>query len=129
MYDNGVQCIGPRKDGTIFTRAVEYDISSGTQAEYRREYKLPATHGYFRYRGGVHVLEDFGGSVHWLIGWGSSATGRKVALEETIAVSEVDPVSGTAHLEINMRTASEDAWTYRAYRIPESEVDIPLNLP
>ena len=100
-----------------------------TQAEYRREYKLAATHGYFPYRGGVHVLEDFGGSVHWLISWGGSATGRTVALDKTIAVSEVNPVSGTAHLEMNMRTASEDAWTYRAYRIPESEVDIPLNLP
>ncbi len=129
MYDNGVQCIGPRKDSNAFSRAVEYDISSGTQAEYEREYRLPATHGYFPYRGGVHVLEDFVGSVHWLISWGGSATGRTVALDKTIAVSEVNPVTGTAHLEMNMRVAGEDAWSYRAYRIPESEVDIPLNLP
>ena len=129
MYDNGVQCIGPRKDSAPFSRAVEYDISSGTQAEYKREYHLPASHGYFRYRGGVHVLEDFGGNVHWLISWGGSATNRTVAETEAIAVSEVDPATGTAHLEMNMYKGSLDAWSYRAYRVPESEVDIPLNLP
>ena len=130
MYDNGVQCIGPRKDSAPFSRAVEYDISSGTQAEYEREYHLPASHGYFPYRGGVHVLEDFGGTVHWLISWGGRATNRTVAVTETIAVSEVDPDgAGTAHLEVNMYKGSLDAWSYRAYRVPESEVDIPLNLP
>ena len=129
MYDNGVQCIGPRKDSAPFSRAVEYDISSGTQAEYKREYHLPASHGYFLYRGGVHVLEDFGGNVHWLISWGGSATNRTVAETEAIAVSEVDPATGTAHLEMNMYKGSLDAWSYRAYRVPESEVDIPLNLP
>ncbi|MDE0228576.1 MAG: aryl-sulfate sulfotransferase, partial [Spirochaetaceae bacterium] len=129
MYDNGVQCLGARKDTTPFSRAVEYDISSGTQAEYEREYRLPAAQGYFPYRGGVHVLDGFGGSVHWLISWGGSAEGRTVALNRTIAVSEVDPATGTAHLQVNMRTGSEDAWTYRAYRIADSEVDIPLNLP
>ena len=131
MYDNGVQCLGSRKNTARFSRAVEYDISSGTQAEWEREYRLPAAHGYFPYRGGVHVLEDFAGSVHWLISWGGSAEGKSgaLAVHETIAVSEVDPATGTAHLEVNMRTGSEDAWTYRAYRIPESAVDIPLNLP
>ena len=129
MFDNGVQCLGARKNAAPFSRAVEYDVSSGTRAEFVREYRLPAAQGYFPYRGGVHVLEDFGGSVHWLISWGGSATGRTVALDKTIAVSEVDPASGTAHLEVNMRTDTEDAWTYRAYRIPESAVDIPLNLP
>ena len=44
-------------------------------------------------------------------------------------MSEVDPATGTAHLEVNMRTGSADAWTYRAYRILESAVDIPLNPP
>ena len=47
MFDNGVQCIGARKNSTAFSRAVEYDISSGTQADYLREYRLPGTHGYF----------------------------------------------------------------------------------
>ena len=100
MYDNGVQCIGARKDAAPFSRAVEYDISSGTQAAYLREYQLPATQGYFPYRCGVHVLEEFGGSVHWLIAWGAIATGGMVAADKTIAVSEVDPVTGTVHLEV-----------------------------
>ena len=129
MYDNGVQCIGARKASAAFSRAVEYDISSGTQADYLREYRLPATHGYFPFRGGVHVLEGFGGSVHWLISWGGSATGRTVALDRTIAVSEVNPVTGTAHLEVNMYKGSLDAWSYRVYRVPESAVDIPRYLP
>jgi len=129
MFDNGVQCIGRRKNTSPFSRAVEYDISSGTHAAYLREYRLPAAHGHFPYRGGVHVLEDFGGSVHWLISWGGGAEGRTVKLDKTIAVSEVDPATGTAHLELNLRKGSQDAWSYRAYRIPESEVDIPLHLP
>ena len=129
MFDNGVQCIGARKNSTAFSRAVEYDISSGTQADYLREYRLPGTHGYFPYRGGVHVLDGFGGSVHWLISWGGSATGRTVALDRTIAVSEVDPANRSAHLEVNMYKGSLDAWSYRVYRVPESAVDIPRNLP
>ena len=44
------------------------------------------------------MLEEFGGSVHWLISWGGYAVGRTVALDQTIAVSEVDPATGTAHL-------------------------------
>ena len=129
MYDNGVQCNGPRKDRAVFSRAVEYDLSSGTQAEYLREYRLPEAHGHFPYRGGVHVLDEFGGSVHWLISWGGNAVGRTVALDQTIAVSEVDPATGTAHLELTMYKGTRDAWSYRVYRIPESAVDIPLNLP
>ncbi len=129
MYDNGEQCLGARKNTTPFSRAVEYDISSGTQAKYEREYRLPDAQGYFPYRGGVHVLDGFGGSVHWLISWGGDAEDRTIALNKTIAVSEVDPATGTAHLEVNMRTATDDAWTYRAYRISASDVDIPLNLP
>ena len=129
MFDNGNQCIGPRKDSPPFSRAVEYDISSGTRAEFEREYKPPAGHGYFPYRGGVHVLEGFGGRVHWLISWGGDAAGRTVDPDQTIAVSEVDPDTGTAHLELNMYQGSLDAWSYRAYRVPESEVEILLNLP
>ena len=129
MYDNGVQCLGARKDSAPFSRAVEYDISSGTQAEFKREYRPHAGQGYFPYRGGVHVLEDFGGSVHWLISWDGSATGRTVDLGRTIAVSEVDPDAGAAHLEVNMYKGGLDAWSYRVYRAPESEVEIPLNLP
>ena len=129
MYDNGVQCVGARKNSSAFSRAVEYDISSGTDAKYLREYRLPSSHGYFPYRGGVHVLDGFGGGVHWLISWGGAARGRTVNLSQTIAVSEVNPVTGAAHLEVNMRTGGSDVWTYRVYRIPENAVTIPLNLP
>ena len=129
LYDNGVQCIGARKEHAPFSRAVEYDISSGTHAVYKREYQPPAGQGYFPYRGGVHVLDGFGGKVHWLISWGGSAAGRTVAVERTIAVSEVDPDTGTAHLEVNMVMDSLDAWSYRVYRVPEDALDLSLNVP
>ena len=129
LYDNGVQCIGPRKGTSPFSRAVEYDISSGTQAEFKREYQPRAGQGYFPYRGGVHVLEEFSGSLHWLISWGGNATGRTVALDKTIAVTEVNPETGTVHLEVNMYKGSLDAWSYRVYRVPESELSLSLNLP
>ena len=129
MYDNGVQCIGARKDSAPFSRAVEYDISSGTWAVYKREYRPPAGQGYFPYRGGVDVLDDFGGRVHWLISWGGTAADRTVSVEETIAVSEVDPDTGTVHLEVNMSMDRLDAWSYRVYRVPENALALPLNLP
>ena len=131
MFDNGVQCLGDRKDDTPFSRAVEYDISSGTRAELLREYRLPERYGYFPYEGGVSVLDDFGGSAHWLISWGTKGNMRSgtVTPREAIAISEVDPATGTAHLHINMTEGDEEVWTYRAYRVPESDVTIPLNLP
>ena len=129
MYDNGVQCIGARKNSPPFSRAVEYDIASGTHAEYKREYRPPAGQGYFPYRGGVDVLDDFGGAVHWLISWGGNAADRTVAVEEAIAVSEVDPETGAVHLELNMFKDDQDAWTYRVYRVPAAALDLPLNLP
>ena len=131
MFDNGVQCLGDRKNGPRFSRAVEYDISSGTQAALLREYRLPARYGYFPYEGGVSVLDHFGGSVHWLISWGTKGNTRSgtVTAQEAIAISEVDPATGTAHLHINMTAGDDEAWTYRAYRVPEGNVTIPLNLP
>ena len=129
MYDNGVQCIGTRKNGAQFSRAVEYDISSGTHAVYKREYRAPDGQGYFPYRGGVHVLDTFGGKVHWLINWGGSASDRTVTVDNTIAVSEVDPDTGTVHMEVTMFKDSLDAWSYRVYRVPENVLDLPLNLP
>jgi hypothetical protein len=129
MYDNGAQCLGTRKAVAPFSRAVEYDISSGTHAELLHEVKLPEEQGYFPYRGGVHVLESFGGSVHWLISWGGAPANESVLLVEQIVVSEVDPATGTAHLKMSMYADQSEVWTYRAYRIPESAVDIALNLP
>ncbi len=129
MYDNGVQCIGTRKHSAPFSRAVEYDISSGTHAVYKREYRAPDGQGYFPYRGGVHVLDAFGGKVHWLINWGGGASDRSVAVDNTIAVSEVDPDTGTVHMQVTMFKGALDAWSYRVYRVPEDALDLPLNLP
>ena len=129
MYDNGVQCIGARKNSAPFSRAVEYDISSGSNAVYKREYRAPEDQGYFPYRGGVHVLDTFGGKVHWLINWGGSASDRTVTVDNAVAVSEVDPETGTVHMEVNMFKDTLDAWSYRVYRVPEDALDLPLNLP
>jgi len=131
MFDNGVQCVGDRKDGPPFSRAVEYDISSGLYAKLLRQYRLPERYGYFPFEGGVSVLDNFGGDVHWLISWGTKGTTRSgtVTPREAIAISEVDPATGTAHLHVNMTEGDQEVWTYRAYRVPERDVTIPLNLP
>ena len=124
MFDNGMHCLGPRKEVSAFSRAVEYDISSGTQAVFRREFRLPDKYGFFRFEGGVSVLGD----DRWLISWGSRRTGS-VPANETIAVSEVDPATGTVHLHMNMSEGDQVFRTYRAYRVSETDVDIPWNLP
>ena len=124
MYDNGVQCLGPRKNNTPFSRAVEYNIASGTQAVFRREYRLPAKYGYFPYTGGVHVLGN-----RWLISWGSASGTASVAANEMIAISEVEPGTATAHLHLNISKGTQVGWTYRVYGVSESSVDIPWNLP
>ena len=125
MFDNGVQCLGPRKQQPPFSRAVEYDISSGTQAVFRRQFRLPDRYGYFPYTGGVSV---YGG--RWLISWGiDTGDSRSVAAHEAIAVSEVDPATGAAHLHLNISKGSRVGWTYRVYQMPETAVDIPWNLP
>ena len=125
MFDNGVQCLGPRKQQPPFSRAVEYDISSGTQAVFLRQFRLPARYGYFPYTGGVSVYGD-----RWLISWGlDTGNSRSVAAHEAIAVSEVDPATGAAHLHLNISKGSRVGWTYRVYQMPETAVDIPWNLP
>ena len=133
LFDNGVQCLGDRKSDPPFTRAVEYDISSGTQAAYRREFRLPDEYGHSPFEGGVSVLQepdDPDDVVHWLISWGiRDRSSGSVTAQESIAISEVDPETGTAHLHVNMSIGDQEAWSYRAYRVPESAVSIPLNLP
>ena len=42
LFDNGVHCLGSRKTLPPETRVVEYDISTGTQAPFVREYRRPA---------------------------------------------------------------------------------------
>ena len=125
LFDNGVDCRGKRKGSGRFTRVVEYDISSGSQAVFHRQYVLPSGHGYSRIRGSVRELRN----GNWLIAWGdfSDAT---VPPEQRVVVSEVDSF-GTAVLELNMFHASThtETYTYRAYREREADIDIPWDLP
>ena len=104
---------------------VEYDISSGTRADHVREFKLPGKYGYTGNRGGVTVLDN---NTRWLIAWGQTY-GGSVPTGETIAVSEVDPDTGTAHFHMHMSKSHKPAQSYRVYREPEASVRIPLNLP
>jgi hypothetical protein len=124
LFDNGVGCRGTRKHEAIFSRVVEYDISSGTQAEYRRSYRLPTQYGATDVWGGATVLD----SDRWLIAWNNSWL-VAVPSAETIAVSEINPVDGTAHLHMHMSAGNSRATTYRVYREAEENVQIPLNLP
>ena len=123
LFDNGNHCIGPRKNESWYTRVVQYDISSGTQARFEREYRQRNASSTL-YEGGVTVLE---GSGHWLITWGRNDTGE-AAQSGVIAISEVD-TSGTAVLEIHMSRSGKLFDTYRVYREREADVSIPLNLP
>ena len=119
LYDNGTLCLGPRQFDPPFTRVVEYDISSGTHARYVREFRLPAAHGYTPVEGGVSV---YGGDhPRWLIAWGPTELGTST--DPPFHVSEVDPGTGAVHLRLQWGVS------YRAYREPEADVPIPLNLP
>jgi hypothetical protein len=123
VFDNGEDCAGARKADGKFTRVVEYDISSGTQAAFVRQYKLPAGHGYSYIRGSVRELDN----GNWLIAWGDFASPTRSA-DRQIRVSEVDPGSGTAVFELAIYRSSSRV-TYRAYRQSEADLDLPLNLP
>ena len=131
MFDNGVQCLGPRKNLTPFSRVVEYDISSGTQAEFLREYRRPAAQGHSQARGGVTVVNDDMDRTNdrWLIAWGGRIVNATVGVQELIAISEVDPVTGTALFELSMFKSGNPVRTYRVYHQPDAAVTIPLSLP
>ena len=125
LFDNGHACRGPRKDLTRFSRAVEYDISSGTQAVFRRQVRLPSEQGYSASMGAVTVLNN----GNWLIAWGR-LVGATVAGNRLLTVSEVDP-DGTTLFSMNMDPpqTSNAVRTYRAYRASEADIRVPLNLP
>ena len=124
LFDNGVLCLGPRKAKTPFTRVVEYDISSGTQAAFKHAFEQPAGHGYSDVEGSVTVL----GRNRWLIAWGRPVW-ITANLDDVPSIVEVDPSNGTTYLEIHMSKSGEPAFSYRVYRVPESDITIPLNLP
>ena len=117
MFDNGTHCPGPRRNEQPFTRIVEYDISSGTEARWVREYRLPEEYGVAESGGGVVALPDTG---HWLITWGNNGP--------TIAVSEVD-TAGTEIFRLSMSRDGQRYGTGRVYRERETDVALRPNLP
>ena len=125
LFDNGVGCSGPRKEEARFTRVVEYDISSGTEARLINEYRPPPEQGVSTSMGSVQDLDG-----RWVISWGIRHDAQ-VSLSERIAVSEIelDPNGGAARelLHLHMSHDGKPAFTYRVNRSPE--VDLPLNLP
>ena len=116
MFDNGTHCLGERKNDPPFTRVVEYDISSGTEARFVREYRLPEADGVATSGGGVTELKN----GNWLITWGNNGP--------TIAVSEVDP-DGNEVFRVRMTRDGVQYGTGRVSREPESALNLPVNLP
>ena len=116
MFDNGNHCLGPRKGRPPVTRIVEYDISTGTEARFVREYRLPAVDGFAASGGGVTALEN----GNWLITWGNNGP--------RIAVSEVD-TEGNEVFRLTMARNGEQYGTSRVYREAEADLSVPLNLP
>ena len=125
MFDNGVFCAGPRKDRAVFSRAVSYDISSGTHAVLQHEVKQPQGHGYSDITGSVSVLRE----DRWLIAWGRPNEVKNSEHDAYASIIEVDPATGITYLRIHMSKSGELAWSYRVYRVPESAIQIPLTLP
>ena len=129
LFDNGNLCNGSRKDLTRFSRAVEYQLvitDTRKEAVFRRQFRLPANHGYASTRGSAVELPN----GNWLIAWGTLRAAT-VPYDRSRSISEVDPDSGVSVLNINMHWQSDMklAHTYRVYRESEANVDIPLNLP
>ena len=116
MFDNGNHCLGARKDLPPVTRIVEYDISSGTEARFVREYRLPEADGLAASGGGVTALPN----GNWLITWGNSGP--------MIAVSEVDP-AGNEIFRVSMTRDGERYGTGRVSREAEADLVVPLNIP
>lgn len=116
MFDNGNHCLGPRKNRPPVTRIVEYDIASGTEARFVREYRLPAADGFAASGGGVTALEN----GNWLITWGNNGP--------RIAVSEVD-TEGNEVFRLSMTKDGAQYGTSRVYREAEADLGVLSNLP
>jgi hypothetical protein len=124
LFDNGNGCFGSRKNEAIYSRVVEYDISSGTQAAFVREFRRAASQGYAHAKGGVTVLDN----GNWLITWGNIEDATDPP-SELVAINEVDPATGTSLFEMSMSSSFGLYESYRVYLVPEDEVDPPLKLP
>ena len=127
IFDNGNLCRGERNNEKAFSRVVEYQLmTSGSppEARFRRQYLLPDGNGYASTRGSVVTLPN----GHWLVAWGT-LTSATHSPSDLLAISEIDPATGTPVQEIAMRSSDGrlSAYTYRAYR--ESGIEIPPNLP
>ena len=122
VFDNGNFCLGPRKDDPVFSRVVEYELSS-REARFSREYRRRSGHGYARYEGGVTVLDN----GNWLIFWGYPLD-YTVAVDALVTISEVNP-QGEAVFEMNMSGDGFPVSSYRVYRMPASWFKKPWNLP
>ena len=139
LFDNGVNCLGPRKDKDPFSRVVEYEIDvAGGAARFQRQFKLPARYGYTAGRGSVTVLEN----GHWLIAWNNNDdVDPSLEIDEaSVTLSEVDTSGNTVREVFRMNMYSPDAragdppndwavWVGHSFRVPEDDVHIPLNLP
>ncbi len=134
LFDNGSDCLSARigessnrSDLQPFSRVVEYAIDpvSG-RASFIRQFRLDPKYGYTPWWGGVTVLDN----GNWLIAWRNDrGYDESLGIEErAIAISEVD-ATGTEVFRLNAYSGNTFCTTYRAYREPEAEIDIPLNLP
>jgi len=126
LFDNGTHCLGPRKDLPVVTRVVQYDISSGTQASFVKEYRRPEGHGYSPHGGGVTVLEN----GNWLISWQATQQATK-PVREVAGVTEVDTpgAQASAVFHMNMSKSGRHRNSYRVYHAHHADAPIPLNLP
>ena len=136
LFDNGTFCglaDGPGghprnlRRNPVHSRAVEYDMSSGTGAAFVREYRRPAGHSYSLSAGGVTLLDN----GNWLIAWGQTSTlgARTVAREAVAVVTEVD-TSGAAVFHMNITTRGGSIMRlYRVYYADTADVAVPRSLP
>jgi len=123
LFDNGDGCVGTRKEVTQYTRVVEFDISSGTEARIIRKVEPAPGQGFADIAGSVRELDN----GNWLISWGRT-DGHTVDVDKLVSISEVQP-DGTSVFEMNMSKSPHFVQSYRAYRVAETDVQIPLNLP
>ena len=123
LFDNGSACRGTRKTVQQFSRVVEYDLSSGTEARFSREYRRRSGHGFSYYQGGVTVLDN----GNWLIAWGIPVD-YTLGVDELSTISEVN-AQGELVFDMNMSGDGHPVVSYRVYAMSESEFQIPWNLP
>ena len=127
LFDNGTHCLGSRKNlRPVVTRVVQYDVSSGTQASFVKEYRRPEGHGYSPHGGGVTVLEN----GNWLISWQATQEAT-LPVRKIAGVTEVDTsgAQASAVFHLNMSRLGRREHSYRVYHAYEADAQLPLNLP